>query len=114
MVILTDIIHANFGKKTSRALKMFGEQELEEAAIREHRLRSIFVVARGALATWWPLGTEPIPTWFNRHASLHRLTPAQYTEHHALVGLMLVVPLIREVDVLIGLTRARRERDLTT
>lgn len=113
-VILTDIIHANLGKKTSKALKMFEEQEPEEATIREHRLRSIFVVARGALATWWPLGREPVPTDFNRHASLHRLKPEQYTEHNALVGLMLVVPFLREVDALTKFSRSRQRRELTT
>jgi hypothetical protein len=93
---------------------MFEEQEPEEATIRQHRLRSIFVVGRGALATWWPLGKKPVPTQFNRHASLHRLTSEQYTEHNALVGLMLVVPLLREVDAMIKLTRARTQHEVKT
>lgn len=113
-VILTDIIHANLGKRTSKALTLFEEQEPEEATIREHRLRTIFMVARGALATWWPLGKAPVPTDFNRHASLHRMTPEQYTEHNAVAGLMLVVPFLREVDALTKFMRAKEQVALSS
>jgi hypothetical protein len=111
-VILTDIIHARMGKKTSKALKEFEEQEPEESNIRELRLRAIYVPARRALATWHPLGKAPAPDDFNRHASSHGLTSQQYTHHNALAGLMLVIPFLREMDVLTKLIEARKSREL--
>jgi len=56
-----------------------------------------------------PLGYAPAPADFNRHASSHRLAPEQYTEHNALVGLMLVVPFLREVDSLMKVIAARTD-----
>ncbi len=108
-VIFTHVIHANFGHTTSKALEMFMETEPEEAVLRDFRLRAIFMLARRALISWWPL-EEPVPGDFNRHASLHRLTAEQYTEHNALVGLMLVIPLVREVDARLKVARAKKEQ----
>ncbi len=108
-VIFTHVIHANFGHTTSKALEMFKETEPEEAVLRDFRLRAIFMLARRALSSWRPL-EEPVPGDFNRHASLHRLTAEQYTEHNALVGLMLVIPLVREVDARLKVARAKKEQ----
>ncbi len=109
-VIFTEVIHTNLYSNTSKALKLFMETEPEEAVLRELRLRAIFVPARRALSSWFPLEGQPVPDNFNRHASLHRLTAGQYTEHNALVGLMLVIPLVREVDAWLKVARAKKEQ----
>jgi hypothetical protein len=42
---------------------------------------------------------EPsLATKFNRHASVHRVSRAQFNRTNALVALMLIVPLVRELD----------------
>lgn len=48
------------------------------------------------LTPFWPTDGDPIPTQFNRHASVHALSEAQYTQTNALVGIMLVVSALRE------------------
>ncbi len=108
-VIFTDVIHMNLHRNTSKALKMFTETEPEEAVLRDFRLRAIFMLARRALSSWRPL-EEPVPGDFNRHASLHCLTAEQHTEHNALAGLMLVIPLVREIDARLKVARAKKEQ----
>lgn len=45
-------------------------------------------------------GGAPIPEHFNRHATLHRVCDVQYSLRNALVSLMLVTALLREIDEL--------------
>lgn len=41
---------------------------------------------------------DPVPTAFNRHATVHAAGPTQYTVANALTALMLAVSLVREIQ----------------
>lgn len=97
-VVFTDVIHANLGMKTRKAVKLFEEKDPDDAFIREFRLRAIFVTAARALDKYYPVPNKPPRREFNRHSTLHRITPEQYTELNAIAGLMLAVALLREIQ----------------
>jgi hypothetical protein len=67
-------------------------------------------VAHHAIAEFHGMPGESMPVKFNRHASVHRVSRTQFNRTNALVALMLVVPLIRELDRWFA-RKAAEERD---
>lgn len=53
-----------------------------------------------SLQNYWPTNGDPIPTEFNRHASIHAVSPEQYNKVNALVALIYMTSLVREVHEL--------------
>lgn len=97
-VVFSHFIAATLRRRTKTALALFKEEDPKDATIYEFRLRAIYAAAAKALERYNPVPNTPLRVNFNRHSSLHRVMPEQYTELNALVGLMLVVPLLRELD----------------
>jgi hypothetical protein len=97
-VVFTHYIAAHLRFRTKTALHLFKDRDPKDATIYEFRLRAIYAAAAKALARYNPVTNTPVQSDFNRHSTLHRVMPEQYTDLNALVGLMLVVPLLREVD----------------
>lgn len=97
--VLTTAIHVHFGIPTfPKAREKFGEKKAMEASIQQFRLRAILRVAYHAIAEFHGKAGESMPVTFNRHASVHRVSRAQFNRTNALVALMLIVPLVRELD----------------
>jgi hypothetical protein len=97
--VLTTAIHVHFGIPTfPEAREKFGEKKAMEASIQQFRLRAILRVAYYAIAEFHGKDGESMPVKFNRHASVHRVSKAQFNRTNALVALMLIVPLVRELD----------------
>jgi hypothetical protein len=97
--VLTTAILVHFGIPTfPKAREKFGEKKAMEASIQQFRLRAILRVAHHAIAEFHGRPGESMPVTFNRHASVHRVSRTQFNRTNALVALMLVVPLIRELD----------------
>jgi hypothetical protein len=109
--VLTTAIHVHFGIPTfPKAREKFGEKKAMEASIQQFRLRAILRVAYHAIAEFHGKAGETMPVKFNRHASVHRVSRAQHNRTNALVALMLVVPLVRELDRWFA-SRAAEEAD---
>jgi hypothetical protein len=97
--VLTTAIHVHFGIPTfPKAREKFGEKRAMEVSIQQFRLRAILRAAYHAIAEFHGKAGESVPVRFNRHASTHRVSKAQFNRTNALVALMLVVPLVRELD----------------
>ena len=72
----------------------------EEESVAVIRFVLITSTIPSALATFYPHRGDPVPSRYNRHALAHVPDPTQLTETNALVGLMLVVALLRELQQL--------------
>jgi hypothetical protein len=75
---------------------MFRDEDSKYASIWQLRLRAIVVATASALSRAKRLDTNH-PRKFNQHSTRYRLASNQYTQHNALVALMLVVPLLCEL-----------------
>lgn len=97
--VLTSVIHGALGEKeTGAAHKEFADQHPREAGISQMRLRAIFIVGEMALRGYDPVKDRPPHGRFNRHTTVHRITGKQFTRRNSLSALMLVVPLLRELN----------------
>jgi hypothetical protein len=54
-----------------------------------------------ALETFRPSNGDPVPLQFNRHASVHHLGPEQYHATNAVVAVVTITAMLREIDRLI-------------
>lgn len=72
----------------------------EEESVSVIRFVLITSTIPSALANFYPHRGDPVPARYNRHALAHVPDPTQLTETNALVGLMLVVALLRELQQL--------------
>lgn len=79
----------------SRAASREFDLALEEVPIGVVRQAMVLVAVHRALVTFHPI-SDPIPTQYNRHATVHAVSPEQYSEANALVALLLATSLIRE------------------
>ncbi|MFG2761532.1 hypothetical protein [Streptomyces wuyuanensis] len=61
----------------------------------EFRLACVFGPFVKACESFWK---PPVPTAFNRHATVHTAGPTQYTVANALTALMLAVSIVRELE----------------
>lgn len=92
---VTSAVEKQFGKKLAAVRKEYTDRDPMQASIFRFSLVATLVMfANQALALFEP-HEDQIPARFNRHASLHRVSPIQYTEKNSLVGLMLVASLLR-------------------
>lgn len=109
--ILTTAIHVHLGIPTFRkARESFGAKTPMDVGIRQFRIVAILRVAYQAIAEFRGKPGERLPVTFNRHASVHRVSRDQFNRTNALVALMLVVPLVRELDHLFA-QQADEEED---
>lgn len=69
----------------------------DEVVAIEFRLALILRSVPRAFSRFWVDRGDPLPTDFNRHAAVHRLSQENLNEANALFGLLLVVSLIREL-----------------
>ncbi len=69
----------------------------DETAIVELRLALILQALPRAFVSFWPDRGDPIPTTFNRHATVHTPSVEQFTPQNALFGLLLTTSLLREL-----------------
>lgn len=76
-----------------------GAAERFRAGHNQQEVRTAFTLIAGipALATYRPADGDPIPTTWNRHASVHSVVPDQYTLANALVAIMMATSLLREL-----------------
>jgi hypothetical protein len=96
---LTACIEHVIGWKLGRMRQEFEAQEPLSASISRFRLvATCAVLARATLSRFDVSKGDPIPSHFNRHASLHTVSPIQYTPLNALISLMLLVSLLRELQ----------------
>ena len=85
--------------KLSDARDAFGADWKEESVA---VMRFVFITSTipSALANFHAHRGDPVPSKYNRHALAHVPDPTQLTETNALVGLMLVAALLRELQQL--------------
>ena len=95
---LTGILQGPLEFEQLRAAREAFSGDWEEAAIEELRFVLVTSTIPQALSQFYPHRGDPVPDTFNRHAIAHKPDPVQYTEFNALLGLMLVVALLRELQ----------------
>lgn len=103
---VTSAVEKEFGTRLAAVRKEYSDRDPMQASIfRFSLVATLVMIANQVLALFEP-HEDQIPARFNRHASLHRVSPVQYTEVNALVGIMLVASLLRGFEAL----RARKAR----
>ena len=98
--ILTGVLHSVLEYKTLKEARNAFNANWKEESIFLVRFALITSTIPSALAQFFPHNGDPVPVTFNRHALAHAPDPAQLTETNALVGLMLVTSMIRELQAL--------------
>lgn len=97
--VLTGLIQSVMGfEKLATARECLQKQRWQEGSLPYLRYAVITSTIPLALARFFPGDT--IPDSFNRHASVHHPSPAQFTKLNALVALTLVAALTRELNEL--------------
>ncbi|GAA1569933.1 hypothetical protein GCM10009827_109660 [Dactylosporangium maewongense] len=67
-----------------------------DASIADYRQAATYWPLVKALTSFWP--GDPIPMTFNRHASAHAVSSAQYNDANAIVAIMLATSMLRELQ----------------
>ena len=98
--ILTGLLQGILAYETFKAARDEFGRNWEDKSIVVLRFALITSTIPSALRQFYPHNGDPVPSTYNRHALAHVPDPAQLTEINALVGLMLVVALIRELQAL--------------
>lgn len=98
--VLTELIQGILGhKKLAEVHSEYGKP-WEEESIQLLRFALITSTIPVALSNFFRDNGDPMPSSFNRHAVAHGASPVQFTEVNALVGLLLVAALTRELQEL--------------
>lgn len=95
--LVTTILQAHMGYDTLREAAESLVQDPGEVASDMFRAALITSCIPPVLGTFWPNRGDAVPDAYNRHASLHHVCDTQYTKVNALVAIMLVVALLREM-----------------
>lgn len=98
--ILTGLLQGILEYETLKAARDAFGRNWEDESIAVLRFALITSTIPSALGQFYPHNGDPVPSTYNRHALAHVPHPAQLTEANALVGLMLVVALTRELQAL--------------
>jgi hypothetical protein len=97
-VVFTTLFHRHIDVKFVNGRTSLEPLDPREATIANMRVYCVLRAVLVAIDTYYGGGGEPIPTRFNRHASMHRLAPEQYTRLNALAALMLTTAILCELD----------------
>jgi len=98
--ILTGLLQGTLQYRTLKEARDAFSEDWKEESIFLLRFALITSTIPTALSQFVPHNGDPVPTAFNRHALSHFPDPAQLTEANALVGLMVIVALLRELQAL--------------
>ena len=98
--VLTELIQGILGHKRLAEVHTTYGQPWEEQSIQLLRFALITSTIPKALSNFYRDKGNPMPSAFNRHAVAHGASPVQFTELNALVGLLLVTALTRELQEL--------------
>lgn len=99
--ILTTVLQGTLQYASLAEARRKMSMNWEEQSLRRLRLALVAMSVRHALAEFWPHKGDPVPARFNRHASALWLSPEQFTRLNALISLMTVTSLIRELEQLL-------------
>lgn len=94
--ILTTVLELHMGLSLSKARKEL-ESNPDEASVGSIRCAFILSCVPWSLAEFYIHKGDPVPTDFNRHASVHQVSIPQYTQRNGLVALIMTVALLREI-----------------
>lgn len=97
-VVFTTLFHQQIAQTFGGGRTRIEPLDPRDATIANIRLYCVLRVVLVAIVSYSPKDGEPIPNKFNRHASTHRLSAAQYTRLNALAALMLSTALLCEID----------------
>ncbi len=100
--VLTTVLQVKLGfRKLKDARSQLDELSWEKASLPWFRWTLITSTVVGALTDFYVHQGDPVPRSFNRHATVHHLNPKQLTRVNALVSVMMVASLLRELEQLI-------------
>lgn len=93
---ISAVLADHFGvPKFDEARRRLGAEHPEGISPRLFRRAHVQWALRMAIALTW---SEPRPEGFNRHLTAHSVDPRQFTDAHALAGLMLLTGTLRELQ----------------
>ena len=98
--VLTELIQGILGHRRLAEVHTKYDQPWGEQSIQLLRFALITSTIPKALSNFYRDSGDPMPSSFNRHAVAHGASPVQFTELNALVGLLLVTALTRELQEL--------------
>lgn len=93
--IVTTVIQHNLGYDRLADAALALAVDPANVAFDAMRIALITSCVPDTLSSFWP--GDPVPTSFNRHASSHRVSNEQYTRRNAVVSLIMVSALLREL-----------------
>lgn len=98
--VLTELLQGILGhSQLAAAREKYGEP-WEQKSIRLVRFALVTSTVPKALDRFYRQQGDDVPVSFNRHAIVHGASPVQFTQSNALVGLLLVASLVRELQSL--------------
>lgn len=95
--LLDTVLFDVFAKKPTSAKNAF-DIDTEEATLAELRFALTVGAVPRACQNFHVEQGDPVPYYFNRHATVHSVGDVQYTHANAVVGCMLVASLLREAQ----------------
>lgn len=95
--ILTTILHRQMGFKRLSEARAELNFNPDEALTGFIRYAFIVTCIPWSLLSFDAVNGDPIPTDFNRHASVHEVSNEQYTHRNGLIALIMTVALLREI-----------------
>lgn len=70
----------------------------DESGLQSIILQGAMVPLLSALTSYWPSNGDPVPTEYNRHATVHAGASGQFSRRNALVALMLATSVLKTLD----------------
>ena len=95
--ILTTVLQHHMGFATLSEARTELNINPDEALTGFIRCAFILSCVPWSLAQFYTHNGDPVPTDFNRHASVHHVSAEQYTQRNGLVALIMTVALLREI-----------------
>lgn len=97
--VITTIVEVHLEFANLGDARRSQDLDMDEIAFDRARLGYILSCIPRSLTNFGDRGGgAPLPDYFNRHATLHHVCDVQYTPVNALVSLMLMTALLRELD----------------
>lgn len=98
--VFAELVQGILGHKNLTHAEKTYAKPWKDQSIRLVRFALITSTIPRALSTFYREKGDPMPSSFNRHAVAHGASPVQFTPLNALVGLLLVTALTRELQAL--------------
>jgi hypothetical protein len=98
---ISALINGTLGIRTFGEARRSLEGDPIESPLPSFRLQAVLDTVSRSLQEYYAHRGDPVPAAFNRHATVHSMSPEQFTEVNSLASLLLLVAFLKELDLLL-------------